>query len=144
MTSSRILSAAGTPPGSRSSSISSPRALSASSSPAASVVLPAPSMPSIVISRPRFIARARDPTGHYDRGMLAELERHPHARAVLGPALAGSGRASHAYLFYGPGGAGKRAAARAVAAELLSDGSPDPAGARARVASGAHPDLTWV
>ncbi|HYB25831.1 MAG TPA: hypothetical protein VEF89_04385 [Solirubrobacteraceae bacterium] len=76
--------------------------------------------------------------------MLAELERHPHARAVLEPALAEGGRASHAYLFYGPGGAGKRAAARAVAAELLAAGSPDPAGARARVASGAHPDLTWV
>ena len=76
--------------------------------------------------------------------MLAELERHPHARAVLTPALAPGGRASHAYLFYGPGGAGKRSAARAIAAELLAAGSPDPAGARARVASGAHPDLTWV
>jgi DNA polymerase III subunit delta' len=76
--------------------------------------------------------------------MLAELERHPHARAVLEPALERDGQASHAYLFYGPGGAGKRAAARAVAAELLGAGSPDPVGARARVASGAHPDLTWV
>jgi DNA polymerase-3 subunit delta' len=76
--------------------------------------------------------------------MLAELERHPHARAVLEPALADGGQASHAYLFYGPGGAGKRAAARAMAAELLAVGSPDPDGARARVASGAHPDLTWV
>ncbi|MGN6869289.1 MAG: AAA family ATPase [Solirubrobacteraceae bacterium] len=76
--------------------------------------------------------------------MLAELDRHPHARAVLEPALAESGQASHAYLFYGPGGAGKRAAARAVAAELLAFGSPDPGGARARVVSGAHPDLTWV
>ena len=76
--------------------------------------------------------------------MLVELDRHPHARAVLGPALTEGGNASHAYLFYGPGGAGKRAAARALAAELLAEGSPDPAGARARVASGAHPDLTWV
>jgi DNA polymerase III subunit delta' len=76
--------------------------------------------------------------------MLAELDRHPHARAVLEPALATGGQASHAYLFYGPGGAGKRAAARAVAAELLAVGSRDPEGARARVASGAHPDLTWV
>jgi DNA polymerase-3 subunit delta' len=76
--------------------------------------------------------------------MLAELERHPHARAVLGPALGPGGQASHAYLFYGPGGAGKRAAARAIAAELLAEGSPDPDGARARVFSGAHPDLTWV
>jgi DNA polymerase III subunit delta' len=75
--------------------------------------------------------------------MLAELEGHPHARAVLAPALTG-GRPSHAYLFHGPGGAGKRAVARALAAELLSEGSPDRAGSRARVQSGAHPDLTWV
>jgi DNA polymerase III subunit delta' len=76
--------------------------------------------------------------------MLAELERHPHARAVIEPTLRPDGHASHAYLFYGPGGAGKRAAARAMAAELLAAGSPDPESARARVFSGAHPDLTWV
>jgi DNA polymerase III subunit delta' len=76
--------------------------------------------------------------------MVAELERHPHARAVLGPAVATGGQASHAYLFHGPGGAGKREVARALAAELLAEGSPDPDGARARVMSGAHPDLTWV
>ncbi len=76
--------------------------------------------------------------------MLAELERHPHARAVLGPAVAAGGRPSHAYLFHGPGGAGKREVARALAAQLLAEGSPDPDGARARVISGAHPDLTWV
>ena len=76
--------------------------------------------------------------------MLAELDRHPHVRAVLAPALAAGGQPSHAYLFHGPGGAGKRAVARALAAELLAEGSPDPDGARARVVSGAHPDLTWV
>ncbi|MBV9838700.1 MAG: hypothetical protein JO156_11290 [Solirubrobacterales bacterium] len=76
--------------------------------------------------------------------MLAELDRHPHARAVLGPTLRADAPASHAYLFHGPGGAGKRAAARGLAAELLAHGSPDPDDARARVASGAHPDLTWV
>lgn len=76
--------------------------------------------------------------------MLVELERHPHARAVLAPALEAPARPSHAYLFHGPGGAGKRAAARALAAELLAEGSPDPDSARARVRSGAHPDLTWV
>jgi DNA polymerase-3 subunit delta' len=75
--------------------------------------------------------------------MLAELERHPHARAVLSPAIDG-GHPSHAYLFHGPGGSGKRAAARALAAELLSEGSPDREGARARVRTGAHPDLTWI
>ena len=76
--------------------------------------------------------------------MLAELDRHPHARAVLAPALGADGHPSHAYLFHGPGGAGKRAAARALAGELLSQGAADPDGARARAISGAHPDLTWV
>jgi DNA polymerase-3 subunit delta' len=76
--------------------------------------------------------------------VLAELQRHPHARAVLAPALAPGGKASHAYLFHGPGGAGKRSVARAMAAELLAQGSPDPTSARMRAMSGAHPDLTWV
>jgi DNA polymerase-3 subunit delta' len=75
--------------------------------------------------------------------VLAELDRHPHARAVLAPALGPDGTPSHAYLFYGPGGAGKRAAARAVATDWLATNAPD-AGARARVAAGSHPDLTWV
>ncbi len=76
--------------------------------------------------------------------MLAELERHPHAQATLAPALVAGGRPSHAYLFHGPGGAGKRAAARALAAELLAEGEADQEGARRRVMSGSHPDLTWV
>ncbi len=73
---------------------------------------------------------------------LAALEPHPHAAAVLGAAAAG--RPSHAYLLHGPAGSGKRAAARAVAAELLARGAGDPDGARARALHGAHPDLTWV
>ncbi len=76
--------------------------------------------------------------------MLPELDNHPHARVVLTPALGPEPRASHAYLFHGPGGAGKRSAARALAAELLAAGSPDPEGARGRTASGTHPDLTWI
>jgi DNA polymerase III subunit delta' len=76
--------------------------------------------------------------------VLPEVERHPHARAVLAPALGREGRASHAYLFHGPGGAGKRSAARAVAAELLAPGSTSENSARRRALSGAHPDLTWV
>ena len=75
---------------------------------------------------------------------LPGIDAHPHARAVLGPALAPHGRPAHAYLFHGPPGAGKRKAARAFAAELLSEGVADPAGARARVAHDTHPDLTWV
>src|ERR687885_1750018 len=70
------------------------------------------------------------------------LDQHPHARAVLGAAL--ERRPAHAYLLHGPAGTGKRAAARAFAAELLARGAPDPAGARARVEHDAHPDLTWV
>ena len=76
--------------------------------------------------------------------LLAGLQAHPHARAVLLPALPPEGRASHAYLFHGPPGTGKRSAARAFAAVLLADGAPDPERVVGRVARGAHPDLTWV
>ena len=75
---------------------------------------------------------------------LIDLERHPHARAVLGGALREGGSPSHAYLFHGPAGAGKARAARAFAAELLAEGAADPAGVRGRVQRGTHPDLTWV
>jgi DNA polymerase III subunit delta' len=76
--------------------------------------------------------------------MLADLDRHPHARAVLGGAVPPEGSPSHAYLFHGPAGSGKRAVARAFAAALLAEGAPDPGNARARVEHGVHPDLTWV
>ncbi len=74
--------------------------------------------------------------------VLSGTESHPQARMTLSAALAGD--ASHAYLFHGPAGVGKRTAARAFAAELLAAGSPDPDNARHRVLDGAHPDLTWV
>ncbi len=74
---------------------------------------------------------------------LAGTEDHPHARMVLTAALA-SGSPSHAYLFHGPPGTGKRTAARALAAELLAAGESEPDAARARVMHGTHPDLTWV
>ena len=74
---------------------------------------------------------------------LAGTEDHPHARLVLGSALA-SGSPSHAYLFHGPPGTGKRTAARALAAELLAEGEDDPGAARTRALHGTHPDLTWV
>src|SRR5579875_1088200 len=76
--------------------------------------------------------------------MLEALERHPNARAILGPAAAPDGQPSHAYLCHGPGGAGKRKLAREFAARLLAHGAPDPASAQARALAGAHPDLTWV
>ncbi len=75
---------------------------------------------------------------------LPGTESHPHARAVLGAALPPGGSPSHAYLFCGPAGSGKRTAARAFAGALLADGAPDPASVLARVQRGSHPDLTWV
>jgi DNA polymerase III subunit delta' len=74
---------------------------------------------------------------------LPGIDEHPHARALLVPALP-PGEASHAYLFHGPAGAGKRAVARAFAAALLADGAADPREASERVQRGTHPDLTWV
>src|SRR3954462_9683616 len=75
--------------------------------------------------------------------VLAGTEDHAHARMVLGSALA-SGTPSHAYLFHGPPGTGKRTAPRALAAELLAERESDPEAARRRVLAGTHPDLTWV
>jgi len=83
---------------------------------------------------------------------LPGIDAHPHARAVLTPALGlggmpvrgREGAPSHAYLFHGPAGTGKRAIARAFAAALLGDGARDPGAVAERVARGTHPDLTWV
>ena len=75
---------------------------------------------------------------------LPGTEDHPHARMVLGAALGEGAAPSHAYLFHGPPGTGKRTAARALAAELLAAGEADADAARARVRAGTHPDLTWV
>lgn len=72
------------------------------------------------------------------------LELHPEVAMVLGPALAPGAVPSHAYLFHGPGGAGKRQLAREFAARLLAHGALDPASAQARALAGVHPDLTWV
>jgi DNA polymerase-3 subunit delta' len=74
---------------------------------------------------------------------LPRIDEHPHARAVLLPALP-PGEASHAYLFHGPAGAGKRGVARGFAAALLADGATDPVEVTQRVGRGTHPDLTWV
>jgi DNA polymerase-3 subunit delta' len=76
--------------------------------------------------------------------LLPGIDAHPHARAVLLPALATDGYPSHAYLFHGPAGTGKRAVARAFAAALLLDGARNPATVAERVARDVHPDLTWV
>ncbi len=76
--------------------------------------------------------------------LLPGIDAHAHARAVLCPALASQGSPSHAYLFHGPAGTGKRTIARAFAAALLAEGARDPETVRERVQRGSHPDLTWV
>jgi DNA polymerase-3 subunit delta' len=80
--------------------------------------------------------------------LLPGIDAHPHARAVLAPTLGLGGMPvrppSHAYLFHGPAGTGKRTIARAFAAALLAEGARDPGAVAERVARGTHPDLTWV
>ncbi len=84
-------------------------------------------------------ARMPDPAA-----LLPGIDAHPHARAVLSAGLPPQGDPSHAYLFHGPSGTGKRAIARAFAAALLGEGARDAAGVAERVARDTHPDLTWV
>jgi DNA polymerase-3 subunit delta' len=65
---------------------------------------------------------------------FSELGEQPEARLLLTAAVREG--PAHAYLFYGPAGVGKRAAARAFAAALLGDAR--------RVEAGTHPDLFVV
>jgi DNA polymerase III subunit delta' len=67
----------------------------------------------------------------------------PAARLALAAAVADP---FHAYLLAGPPGSGKRAAARALAAELLADGAADPDDARRRALAdpSPHPDMVWL
>jgi DNA polymerase-3 subunit delta' len=77
--------------------------------------------------------------------LLEEATEHQRrARVALSAALAGE--PSHAYLFRGPRGSGKRAAARAFAAEVLAAASSDPEDARRRALldPSPHPDLVWL
>ncbi len=71
-------------------------------------------------------------------------QAHPHAAAVLGPAVRRATSPSHSYLFHGPAGSGKRALAREFAAALLSEGASSPDTVAERVRRESHPDLTWV
>ena len=75
--------------------------------------------------------------------IAAATSDQPAARLALAAAV---GSPSHAYLLAGPPGSGKRAAARALAAELLADGAPDPDDARRRALAdpSPHPDLVWL
>jgi DNA polymerase-3 subunit delta' len=82
--------------------------------------------------------------GSKSEALLAATEHQARARVALSAALAGD--PSHAYLFRGPRGSGKRAAARAFAAEVLAAASADPEDARRRALldPSPHPDLVWL
>lgn len=74
----------------------------------------------------------------------ADVVGQPDAVARLRAAAAAP---VHAYLLVGPEGSGRRAAARAFAAELLAAGADDPADAARHVRlalAEQHPDLTVV
>ncbi|HYH54681.1 MAG TPA: hypothetical protein VD761_11175 [Solirubrobacterales bacterium] len=79
-----------------------------------------------------------------DSALLEVTEHQGRARVALNAALAG--QPSHAYLFRGPRGAGKRAAARAFAAEVIAVAAEDPEDARRRALldPSPHPDLVWL
>jgi DNA polymerase-3 subunit delta' len=72
------------------------------------------------------------------------LGHQPRVQLALSAALAAG--PSHAYLFRGPRGAGKRAAARAFAAEILAGAADDADDARRRALldPSPHPDLVWL
>jgi len=75
--------------------------------------------------------------------LLEATEHQARARVALNAALA---EPSHAYLFRGPRGSGKRAAARSFAAEILATGASDPEDVRRRALldPSPHPDLVWL
>jgi len=75
--------------------------------------------------------------------LLEATEHQARARVALNAALA---EPSHAYLFRGPRGSGKRAAARSFAAEILAAAAADPEDARRRALldPSPHPDLVWL
>lgn len=76
---------------------------------------------------------------------VAEATEHqPRAKIALSAALRSG--PSHAYLFRGPRGAGKRVAARAFAAEILASAAEDAEDVRRRALldPSPHPDLVWL
>ena len=75
------------------------------------------------------------------KALLEATEHQPRARVALGAAITAG--PSHAYLLRGPRGVGKRAAARAFAAEIIAADAADPDDARRRVLldPSPHPDL---
>src|SRR6186997_591087 len=82
--------------------------------------------------------------GQKSEALLEATEHQGRARVALSAALATE--PSHVYLFRGPRGSGKRAAARAFAAELLAAAAADPEDSRRRALldPSPHPDLVWL
>ncbi|MET0304595.1 MAG: hypothetical protein ABW196_00005, partial [Solirubrobacterales bacterium] len=76
--------------------------------------------------------------------MTAPATHQPRAQMALDAALRSG--PSHAYLFRGPRGAGKREMARAFAAEILAGAAEDADDARRRALldPSPHPDLVWI
>lgn len=76
--------------------------------------------------------------------MTALATHQPRAQMALDAALKAG--PSHAYLFRGPRGAGKREAARAFAAEILASAAEDAEDVRRRALldPSPHPDLVWI
>ena len=72
------------------------------------------------------------------------VSSQPRAEMALSAALKSG--PSHAYLFRGPRGAGKRDAARAFAAEILAGAAEDAEDVRRRALldPSPHPDLVWL
>jgi DNA polymerase III subunit delta' len=85
------------------------------------------------------LTRPNTPTLRATRG-----SHQPRAQLALAAALKAG--PSHAYLFRGPRGAGKREMARAFVAEILAEGATDPDDARRRAMldPSPHPDLVWL
>jgi DNA polymerase III subunit delta' len=83
------------------------------------------------------------PVGSKSEALVAATAHQARARVALNAALA---EPSHAYLFQGPRGAGKRAAARAFAAEIIAAAAADPEDSRRRALldPSPHPDLVWL
>ena len=75
---------------------------------------------------------------------LEHLSEQPRVRDLLARSVSG-GRISHAYLFVGPPGSGKLAAAQALAQCIICENGGDGScGECIRVAHHTHPDVFWL
>jgi DNA polymerase-3 subunit delta' len=75
--------------------------------------------------------------------VFAALAGQPQAAELLRHAVA-SDHVAHAYAFVGPAGSGRKAAAQAFAAALVSHGGASASRAADRIARGVHPDVHLI